>query len=199
MGSPRRSAHPPSSSGHAGRDVGTLHGMRSFTSAGARYRYHAAAYNATWRTSEPSSWRFPYGSCPIPAAASWKSAMFCATTLPSLMTLEHEQADLSRNIDALDVRVTQPYDVIVSISTLEHRAGGGRQGPRQARAGSGAPGVDAGAQWDLIATVQPGYNPALNAALLSGSLRFDRLDFLKRISRDNRWREATAATCGGTA
>ena len=43
-----------------------------------------------------------------------------------------------------------------------------------------------------LVTVPLGYNASFDERLWSGALRFDELRFMRRMSRANRWREATA-------
>lgn len=93
--------------------------------------------------------------------------------------------------DAATFRPAKPYDLIVSISTLEHI--GWDELPKDPgkveRAIANlrrclAPGGR------LIATVPVGYNPELDRLLDEGILRPDHLGGLKRINRDNEWVEA---------
>lgn len=95
------------------------------------------------------------------------------------------------NEDVVDHRPQAPYDLIVSVSTLEHV--GWDERPREAgkllRAiahlrGLLAPGGR------LVVTMPVGYNPELDAALADGRLRFTRQAYLLRLDRANRWREA---------
>ena len=186
-----------------GATFGKLHGMRSFTYAGERYRYYAAAYNATWaneRTVElPIALR-------IMRRYAGGRVLEVGNVLRHYVTERHdvvdkyEEADAVQNVDVLDFRAAQPYDLIVSISTFEHIGWDEevRDPGKPVRALEHLVGMLAPAG-TLLATVPLGYNPTIDKALMSGALRFDRLGFLKRVSRDNRWREATATTCGGTA
>ncbi|HET8645421.1 MAG TPA: class I SAM-dependent methyltransferase, partial [Vicinamibacteria bacterium] len=96
------------------------------------------------------------------------------------------------NADAADHDTPRRYDLIVSISTLEHV--GFDEEPREAgkplRAVANltrllAPGGL------LCATIPLGYNPHLDALLESGALAWTRRLALRRVTRGNRWREAS--------
>ncbi len=181
--------------------LGRLHGWRSFSYAGEHYRYHAARYNLTFineRTVE------------VPIALRLLRRCAGGRRLEVGNVLRHyvdehhdvvdkyEQASGVQNVDVLDFRSTERYDLIVSISTFEHIGWDEdvKDPDKPARAlehlaAMLAPGGT------LLVTFPLGYNPTIDAALAGGDLRFDRLGFLQRISRDNRWREATAADCAG--
>jgi hypothetical protein len=177
---------------------GAAHRRRSFSYAGERYRYHAARYNATWANER---------TVELPIALRLMSRYAGGRTLEVGNVLRHyvderhdvvdkyEQATGVRNVDVLDFRPTQPYDLIVSISTFEHigwdedRDAGKPARALEHLATMLAPGGT------LLVTFPLGYNPTIDDALAACSLHFDRVGFLRRISRDNRWRETIAATC----
>jgi hypothetical protein len=86
----------------------------------------------------------------------------------------------------------QPYETVISISTLEHV--GWDETPRQpdkaleayrSMRGMLAPG---GA---MLLTCPLGHNPGLDEYIQEGAIDFPSTTFLLRISKDNRWREAT--------
>lgn len=104
----------------------------------------------------------------------------------------YEHAPGVHNVDVVDFHPDERYDLIVSISTLEHV--GFDEEPKDPEkpvrtvahlVALLAPGGT------LIATVPLGYNEHVDAALARGSLDFDEVIYLRRISRDNRWREAS--------
>ena len=113
---------------------------------------------------------------------------------------KYEHADGVENIDVMDVEGS--YDLIVSISTLEHvgfdehHAGGvaaAGAGPREAIArlrGCLAPGGR------LLFTSPVGYNPALDEALNAGIPGVEAR-FLRRVDIANRWVEADWRSVSG--
>ncbi|MFC1485969.1 class I SAM-dependent methyltransferase [Candidatus Latescibacterota bacterium] len=101
--------------------------------------------------------------------------------------------------DAVTYRPPEPYDLIISVSTLEHV--GFDDDPRDTELISRAvenlrqnclkPGGK------LMVTVPIGYNPHLDELLFSGALGFTAMWFLKRTGRYT-WQEASADEVRGT-
>ncbi|HYT62714.1 MAG TPA: methyltransferase domain-containing protein, partial [Gemmatimonadales bacterium] len=103
-----------------------------------------------------------------------------------------EQAPGVQNVDVVDFRPTQSYDLIVSISTLEHV--GFNEKPLEPEKPARAichlqrclsP------QGRLVITLPAGFNPHLDRMLQEGRIPLDDPLCLRRISADNRWREAS--------
>jgi SAM-dependent methyltransferase len=104
---------------------------------------------------------------------------------------KYELGEGVSNIDAVELNRPGHFDLIVSISTLEHVGIDDfpRDGEKVIRAlkrlvESLTPG---GA---LLFTIPVGYNPALDAFDLASLDRSARRTFLRRLSMDNRWGEA---------
>lgn len=111
---------------------------------------------------------------------------------------KYERAAGVINEDIVDYSPARRYDLILSISTLEHI--GWDEQPREpdkvirvvsrlrrllSRAGR------------LFVSFPLGYNPHLDEQIRRGELRFDEQRHLLRVSRDNRWREAEWAEVAG--
>jgi SAM-dependent methyltransferase len=103
---------------------------------------------------------------------------------------KYETAPGVINDDIVDHVPGQSFDLVVSISTLEHV--GWDEQPREPekvfRAFEAvrrcvAPGGR------LLVSIPIGYNPTLDEGLRSGALTFDREIWLIRTTRDNAWRE----------
>ncbi|MGI8512794.1 MAG: SAM-dependent methyltransferase, partial [Solirubrobacteraceae bacterium] len=101
---------------------------------------------------------------------------------------KYERAPGVRNVDVLDLDPAEPYDLIVSISTLEHV--GWDEVPRDPRRALLAvqrllalltPGGE------LVVSVPVGYNPELDRAIRDGELPFEHVSALLREGR--RWRQ----------
>ncbi len=98
------------------------------------------------------------------------------------------------NEDAADWTPPHPFDLVLSISTLEH-VGWDEPVKEPEKAVKAverlksfvAPGGT------LLVTWPVGYNPALDDAIGSGRLTFTKQAFLVRLDRQNRWREASWA------
>lgn len=169
------------------------HGARCFEFQGERYPYFYHRYNITWTNERavevPIVWR-------VVSSSRRKRILEVGNVLQHYFPVAHDIVDkydpspgLIR-ADVVDFRSPEPYDVIVSISTLEHV--GWDEQPRDPEKVVAA--VDnlvslLAPGGKLIATMPLGYNPNLDGLLATDRLKFSRTGFLKRISPDNLWRE----------
>jgi SAM-dependent methyltransferase len=183
---------------------------RIFAFQGADYRYLLHIYSDTWkneRTVEiPIIWDIVKKNC-------GKKILEVGNVLSHYFAVDHEVIDKYEkaigvmNVDVVDFEPQNKYDLIVSISTLEHvgadekpiympaLAPGGRFGQDQprnamkiARAVENlkrclAPGGK------IAVTLPIGQNPEMDRLLEEGVIAFSRLHFLRRISKDNLWVE----------
>lgn len=179
-----------------------LGARRRFRFAGRDYPYFYSHYNSTWvneRTVELAIVtdlleRTP-GRC-----------LEVGNVLSHYLPVRHDVVDKYEpspnviNVDVVDYRSPQPYDLIVSISTLEHV--GWDEEPRDPqKVGNAvarlksllAPGGL------LLFTVPLGHNPKLDELLARGELQLTEQRYLQRISLDNRWREVDAPAVRGAA
>ena len=180
--------------------LGRIQGRRSFTFGGRRFRYHSARYNTTWANERTVE--LPIALALLPSA---RRVLEVGNVLrhyePALVDQvvdRYEIADGVENVDVLDYRAAEPFDLIVSISTFEHVGFDEdvQEPDKTVRAlehlrGLLAPGGT------LLVTVPLGYNPHLDAHVREGRMRFNSVGYLKRISRDNRWREVSEAETAG--
>ncbi len=93
------------------------------------------------------------------------------------------------NVDVLDFTPQKPFDLILTISTLEHIGldeGGEPTGWRVAVARLVGLLAKGGR---LLVTMPIGYNWDVDQYLREERLPFDEVHYLKRISTDNLWRE----------
>jgi hypothetical protein len=166
----------------------------TFSALGRTYRYFYHLYNITWKNER---------------AVEIAIALDFVDHHPSTNMLEvgnvlswyrsgrhdildkYEVTDGVINEDVVDFDPGHTYDVIVTISTLEHV--GWDETPRDPtkvlRAAEHLKGLVAPGGIMLV-TVPIGQNPGLDAALGDGTLRFTKQCFMKRLAR-TRWREAT--------
>jgi SAM-dependent methyltransferase len=107
-----------------------------------------------------------------------------------LVVDKYEHAPGVLNIDALDIRDARSYDLVVSISTIEHIGWDEHpQDPERAPraiehlASLLAPGGT------FMFTVPGGYNPHLDRALAAGEVPLARLGALRRDGRRTCWHE----------
>lgn len=107
-----------------------------------------------------------------------------------LVVDKYERAPGVLNVDVADLRTEQSFDLVISISTLEH------VGLDEAVLDATKPGRAIEMLKGLLApggrlwvTVPVGYNPDLDALLRDGSLGFTSLSALRRDERRNAWRQ----------
>jgi len=158
------------------------------------YHYFYHGYNHSWlseRTIEiPIIWEKVNSS-------KGKQILELGNVLSHYFPIHHDVLDKYEkapgviNADVVDFKPHKKYDLIVSISTLEHvswdedvrdrtKALRAVQNLRKCLAPGG----------EIIITVPIGYNTDLDDLLLEGKLRFDEQRFMKRITNSNRWVEA---------
>jgi SAM-dependent methyltransferase len=103
---------------------------------------------------------------------------------------KYERARKVINVDVVDFEPVKKYDLIVSISTLEHIGWDERPKdpgkPRRAIAHLRGCLADGGC---LAVTFPLGWNAELDRALRGGRLGFDNYFALKRVTMDNQWRQ----------
>lgn len=103
---------------------------------------------------------------------------------------KYEVADGVKNLDVVDFQSSKKYDLIISISTLEHV--GWDETPREPKKVLHA--IDKlkknlTQKGKMVFTIPIGYNPDLDGLLREDKIPFTRRYSLKRISRDNKWIE----------
>jgi SAM-dependent methyltransferase len=174
---------------------------------GERYRYLLHHYNMTWRNERTVE--LPLAARVLerhPGARMLEVGNVLHNYLddshiPARREIvdKYELAPGVRNIDVIDHHPDEPYDLIVSISTLEHV--GWDEDPRDPTKSPRA--IELLHSWlapggELLVTVPLGHNPELDRRLLDGPPMFERLRFLRRVSSGNRWVEAQADEVRGT-
>ncbi|HEY0781521.1 MAG TPA: hypothetical protein VGE98_03635 [Thermoanaerobaculia bacterium] len=178
---------------------------RTFRFRGSTYTCFFHGYNSTW--SNERAVEVPIVRALV-AERRGGRILEVGNVLSHYGPAEHERLDKFesgpgiRNEDVAVFRSPIPYDLIVSISTLEHV--GWDEEPRDpgkiARAVANlasqlAPGGR------LVVTLPLGYNPDLDARLDSDALPFTRLDCLQRRGwcrgEEAAWEEVRGARYGG--
>ena len=96
------------------------------------------------------------------------------------------------NEDIVEFAPDEPYDTIVSISTLEHVGlDESPESPERAIAAFDNLQRLAGPQGRVLLSIPLGYNAALDEALASGRVRMPVQTVLRRMDAENRWTEST--------
>src|SRR5205823_6126677 len=167
---------------------------RTFVVGGLEYRYFTHHYNATWKNERA-----------VEIALVTKFLSRCRgdtrfleignvlsyyLDIPHLVVDKYEPSPNVINEDILTFGSPESFDVIVSISTLEHV--GWDEAPRDPRKVRLA--LDH--MKDLLApggsfflSFPIGYNAALDRIVLEREVDFREIRYLKRTSRDNHWEE----------
>lgn len=166
---------------------------RTFRFCGKTYRYFYHTYNTTWRYARavevPIIWemvRIYHG----------KRILEVGNVLSHYFSVKHDILDKYEkgigviNEDVVDFQPSNHYDLVVSISTLEHV--GWDEKPKDnekilraienlkrcvARGGK------------IIETLPLGYNLEMDRLFREGRMQFTKQYFLKRTTQDNRWVE----------
>jgi hypothetical protein len=170
----------------------------TFIFLGHTYRYFTALYNATYPNER---------SVEIPIAMSivnacGKCILEIGNVLSHYFVFSHviidkyESAPGVINEDIVDWRADEKFDLIVSISALEHI--GWDETPRDdtkiPRALENL--VKPGGQ--ILITVPIGQNPVLDNLVHERSIEFDKQYYLKRVSRSNIWSETSEEEAYGS-
>jgi SAM-dependent methyltransferase len=162
------------------------------------YRYFFHKYNVTWRNERtvevPIVWRI---------IDSFKGNILeVGNVLSHYFEFEHDIVDKHEkaigviNEDVTEINTSKKYDLIVSISTLEHV--GWDEEPNEKRTVDDPEKIfqainklksllNPGGK--IVVTLPLGYNPHLDELLRSGKLKFDDQFCLKRVSKNNKWIE----------
>lgn len=167
---------------------------RTFTFQGNKFYYFYHKYNNVWKNERAVE--IPIIWC-IVEKNRGKRILEVGNVLSHYFLVNHdivdkyEKADDVINEDVVNFQPSKKYDLIVSISTLEHV--GWDENPREASKIFRAiehlknllsPGGK------MIVTLPLGYNLKLDKFLKEGKLKFDNKYYLKRITKDNEWIEA---------
>lgn len=166
---------------------------RTFTLHGKPLRYAHNAYNGTWNNER--SIEIPIFQAAI-APYQPEQILEVGTVLRNYMTINHtvidkyEEAPNVLNVDVIDYQPGRIFDLIISISTLEHV--GWDETPKEPAKVRRA--IDHLRQLlsptgKLMFSVPIGHNDELNRILANGEYPWESVAFLQRVSHDNVWRE----------
>ena len=166
---------------------------RNFTFQGETYSYFYHMYNRTWeneRTVEvPIIWA-------TVKKYHGKKILEVGNVLSHYFSVSHdildkyEKADGVINQDVVDFQPSKKYDLIVSISTLEHIGWDEKpQDPMKILLAIQNLKDLIASGGKIIVTLPLGYNTKMDNLLKDGKIKFTEQYYLKRISRDNRWIE----------
>lgn len=168
-----------------------LNSGKKFKFCGKDYYYFYSRYSATWigeRVVEiPIIWSFV-------KKYSGKRILEIGSVLSHYFPINHDMVDKYEkgkrviNGDVVDFYSSEAYDLIISISTLEHV--GWDEHPREPlkilKAIKNLKNLLA-LKGILVITLPLGYNPYLDKLLKERKINFTKLYCLKRISANNEW------------
>jgi SAM-dependent methyltransferase len=167
-----------------------------FTFRGKSYRYFWHRYNATWRNERAVEIPIARGFL---AGVSPEEALEIGNVLSHYGAVSHtvvdkyERAEGIRNEDVCDFKPDKKYELILSVSTLEHV--GWDEEPKDEskvlRAFENLRGFLA-PKGRLVVTIPLGYNPSLDRMIDDGRISFAERSYLKREQHCNIWKEANA-------
>jgi SAM-dependent methyltransferase len=167
---------------------------KTFLVGGKQHHYFVHHYNSTWRNERAVE--VPLAVDLLCSAAPGARCLEVGNVLsyyvrePRTVVDKYEPGPGVINQDILEFGSPASFDVIVSISTLEHV--GWDEQPRD-------PGKVMRAILHVKALLAPGgrclvtfplgYNAALDELVFAGKLEFRKIHYLKRMNRENDWRE----------
>ncbi len=184
-------------------------GNKTFKFQGKEYRYFHHPYNVTWRTER---------AVEIPIVESMlglfspKKTLEVGNVLSHYFNVTHDILDKYEtgdrvkvmNADVVDLTPKKKYDLIISISTLEHVGWDEHVGvpdekrePQKVVRALEAMNNALSDNGMMMVTLPIGWNANLDRMIENDSLPFLKLHFLKRISW-TKWREASKKEVIGT-
>ncbi len=166
---------------------------RYFVFQGKTHLYFYHNHNLTWTNERaveiPIVWD-------IVKRGNRKSILEVGNVFSYYFSVNHDILDKYESVegvinkDVVDFKPSKKYDLIVSISTLEHV--GWDEKPQDSKKILVAiqnlkkllnPGGE------IVVTLPLGYNPEMDKLLKEGKIHFTQRYYLKRISKDNKWVE----------
>ncbi len=168
-------------------------GTKTFKFQGHVYNYYCNNYNTTWKNERA-----------VEVPIVWEIVKNCHGRILEVGNVlshyhpfahdvvdKYEQAEGVINQDVVDFRPSERYDLIISISTIEHV--GWDESPKEPRkvlqAIENLKSNCLAKGGMMIITMPLGHNPELDKLLKHGSIDLGKHHFMKRLSKDNLWKE----------
>jgi len=168
----------------------------SFEFQGSRYDYFYNTYNFTWDNERiievPIIWRMVQE-----AQAAGKKVLEVGNVLSHYYPITHDVLDKYErgprivNEDVLTFRSEKHYDLVVSISTMEHVGWEPPDKPDPEKLPASIANLKKllAPRGEVVITMPLGYNHDMDAKLFAGTMPFDKEYFLKRVDGRNQWME----------
>ena len=172
---------------------------KQFSLQGKKYKYFYHKFNTTWRNERaveiPIIWDILENRI--------GSVLEIGNVLQHYFRFHHdivdkyEKGDGVINEDVVDLHLPEKYDVVVSISTIEHIGFDENPVDRREKMNTAEKILQAidnmkkslNPGGRIVLTFPVGFNPSLDAFLQSGRIKFEKILCMKRVSKDNRWTE----------
>lgn len=167
---------------------------RSFSFRGETYSYYYHPYNLTFTNERaleiPIAWK-------LVRQNTGARILEVGNVLSHYFPVSHDVVDKYEkghcvfNQDIVDFRDGRGYDLILSISTIEHV---GWDSPEERNPEKAIQALDSMRRLCrpdgmILVTWGLGYNRAIDRMIAAGRLAFDDVYFFKKVSKDNLWRE----------
>lgn len=179
---------------HVARALRRLAGVRTFSVGGRTLQYAVHPYNETWRNER---------AVELPLAFDWLDRRPLGPVLEIGHVLGHYRPGLAHtvvdlyepaegvvNVDAVDYAPAERFRSIIAISTLEHVGfDEDDQDPDKTRRLIEHLATLLAEDGKLMVTFPLGYNRHLDDHLLAGSLGFDQVTLLRRLTTMGEWVE----------
>jgi len=179
--------------------------METFTFEGGTYNYFYHKYNTTWRNERsveiPIIWKIVKGH-----HNQQKRILEIGNVLSYYFDVNHtivdkyEKVEGVINEDVVNFQSPKKYDLIVGISTLEHI--GWDMGDRPRNPMKILQAIEnlksyLASSGKMVVTLPLGYNRIMDKLLNNSKIKFTKQYYLKRISRNNKWKEVDWNECRG--
>ena len=169
--------------------------FKTFKFQGRKYRYFCHYYNNTWANERVVEVPIvleivkKHHQGKILEIGNVLSNYFFINNMDVLDKYDGSKGVIKQ--DVVNFKPGDKYDLIVSISTLEHV--GWDENPKDSHKILRAIGnlkncLSHGGK--MVITLPLGYNPCMDKLIKERKIKFDEQYYLKRISKDNRWEEA---------
>lgn len=165
-----------------------------FTFKGKNYQYFNHIYNHTWKNERrveiPIIWNIIKEKNP-------STILEIGNVLSHYLPIKHDVLDKYENgksvinEDVATYKTKKRYDLIVTISTLEH-VGWDEQKKDRMKIIQAVKNLKKllSPNGKIIFTIPLGYNPYMDDIIAKKQLNLNEQHFLKRVSKDNLWEEA---------
>jgi hypothetical protein len=168
---------------------------RRFSLDGRQYAYAAHMYNTTWLNERGVEVALGHAFLDENAG---RRVLELGNVMSHYGRTDHEvvdkyeQAPGVRNVDVVDLDPAEPYDAVLSLSTIEHV--GQDEEPCEPEKALGA--LDrlialTARDGDLMVTFPVGHNRALDNALAEDRLPFATVSCLRRVDAANTWKQVS--------